>query len=87
VRISDFSNTYNLRDRSADILVRLAEWVNPKANKMSALQKNLRCAHHVWWLFVSQTTKYSSHHRLRKNNDKFVQPWNIQMALYCMDYR
>jgi hypothetical protein len=27
-----------------DILVRLAEWVNLKADKMPAIQKNLSCA-------------------------------------------
>jgi hypothetical protein len=39
---SDCFSTRNLSDRSADIPVRLAEWVSPKADKMSALQKNPR---------------------------------------------
>ena len=48
VRIPHFSNVVGTGDWSADILVRLCVMVNPKAHwrtRMSALQKNVRCAH------------------------------------------
>jgi len=48
VRMSPFSNVAGTGDWSADILVRLCVMVNPKAHRrtrMSALQKNVRCAH------------------------------------------
>jgi len=47
VRSSHFSNVVGTGDWSADILVRLCVMVNPQANRrtrMSALQKNVRCA-------------------------------------------
>ena len=45
MRISDFSKAGNLGESSADILVGFGAFVNLRPTRMSAIQKNPRCAH------------------------------------------